>query len=374
MIDNTPQKILLVQLFSNGDCLYATAVARQIKSDFPQAHLTWAIAPFCAAIIANNPYVDAVLLVDDVPKSDVQAFRKKKKQFLREEREGKWDRVFVTTNMDDNQRLYDGTIRGMILNAYPNPVKVPIEPVVILSDQEKRSVADFAAKYRLSSFSTVILWEYAPQSGQAGFDFNLVKEVAISLTRDPSVCIILSSSNKFESTSQIIDGSDLTVRENAGLTHYCNFMIGCSSGLTWLNTSSAAAFIPMLQLLNGYTPFFNPPSRDFERYGLPKEKLIELINWTPGKITECVQTIISSGFETARQKYNEALPVQFNTTRKVVYNMLCYMQFGAVREHYSIMKNKFGAHPELKKQFLAAIFSFPFKLTRNTLKKKFRLN
>ena len=28
-------KILLVQLYSNGDCLYATTVAQQIKKDFP---------------------------------------------------------------------------------------------------------------------------------------------------------------------------------------------------------------------------------------------------------------------------------------------------------------------------------------------------
>ena len=34
-------KILLVQLFSNGDCLYATSVARQIKKDFPGHATSW---------------------------------------------------------------------------------------------------------------------------------------------------------------------------------------------------------------------------------------------------------------------------------------------------------------------------------------------
>ncbi|MEO7049339.1 MAG: hypothetical protein ABI091_28810, partial [Ferruginibacter sp.] len=59
---NSPQKnILLVQLFSNGDCLYATAIARQIKNDFPGCKLSWAIASFCKNIIAHNPYVDEVL-------------------------------------------------------------------------------------------------------------------------------------------------------------------------------------------------------------------------------------------------------------------------------------------------------------------------
>ena len=172
MIDNSPQKILLVQLFSNGDCLYATAVARQIKTDFPNCHLTWAIAPFCSAIIANNPYVDEVLIVDDVPRNNVVAFRRKKKEFFRQQREGRWHKVFVTTNMDDNQSLYDGTIRGMILNAYPNPVTVPVEPVVVLSQQENENVANFAALHKLSSFDTVVLWEFAPQSGQAAFSLH----------------------------------------------------------------------------------------------------------------------------------------------------------------------------------------------------------
>ena len=372
MIDNSPQDILLVQLFSNGDCLYATAVARQIKSDFPQSKLTWAIAPFCKDIIANNPYVDNVLIVDDVPKNDVEAFRKKKKEFYRQQELGKWKRVFITTNMDENQRLYDGTIRGMILNAYPYPVKVPVEPVVILSDEEKERVARFAALHKLASYKHVILWEYAPQSGQASFSFEMVWKVAEDIVKDPSICVILSSANAFNSKGGIIDGSVLSVRENAALTHYCSFMIGCSSGLTWLNTSSAAAFIPMVQLLNAYTPFFNPPSRDFSVYELPVEKLIELVTVSTERVSGCINMIIEKGFDAARPVYNEDLPVQFNTTRKVVYNMLCYRQFDAVKEHYNIMKKKFGEHPELKKQFFLAIATFPFKLLKNIIGKRLK--
>lgn len=80
-------KILLVQLYSNGDCLYATAVARQIKQDHPDAHLTWAIADFCKQIIHANPYVDDVLIVHTVPKNDVTAYRRFRKQ-LYEQKNG----------------------------------------------------------------------------------------------------------------------------------------------------------------------------------------------------------------------------------------------------------------------------------------------
>src|SRR5688572_4170282 len=129
-------KILLVQLYSNGDCLYATTVARQIKTDFPDSHLTWAIASFCKSIIANNPYVDAVLEVNSVKKNDVAAFRRLRKELHKQERAGVYDRVFFVHNVDVNHAYYDGTIRGSILKAYLHPITVPVQPVLRLFDEE----------------------------------------------------------------------------------------------------------------------------------------------------------------------------------------------------------------------------------------------
>ncbi len=100
-------KILLVHLYSNGDCLYATTIARQIKSDFPGCNLTWAIAPYCKSIIANNPYVDDVMEVP-IDKNDVVAFRKLKKQFKLLKEEGKFNEIFITHNIDINLAYYDG--------------------------------------------------------------------------------------------------------------------------------------------------------------------------------------------------------------------------------------------------------------------------
>ena len=56
----SPKKILLGQLANLGDCLYATAIAKQIKSDFPDCHLTWAIGNRCRFVFAENPHVDEV--------------------------------------------------------------------------------------------------------------------------------------------------------------------------------------------------------------------------------------------------------------------------------------------------------------------------
>ncbi|MFM9910180.1 MAG: glycosyltransferase family 9 protein, partial [Chitinophagaceae bacterium] len=168
------QKIFLVQLFSNGDCLYATAVARQIKNDYPSSHLTWAIAGFCKNIIFNNPYVDEVKEVNDVPKSDVFAFRAFLKKIKREQREGIWDKVIITHNDDRNLALYDGTIRGMILRAYPGKMTVPLQPVLFLTEHEKQNAAHLAESHSLKNFKNVILWEFAPQSGQSVIAFDFV--------------------------------------------------------------------------------------------------------------------------------------------------------------------------------------------------------
>jgi ADP-heptose:LPS heptosyltransferase len=319
------KKILLVQLYSNGDCLFATTVAQQIKKDFPGCHLTWAIAGFCKKIIAGNPYVDAVWEANEVAKDDAAAFRKFKRKVLADRANGKWDEVFITHNLDDNLALYDGTIRGMILRAYPFPITVPIQPVLHLSQEEIERVKFFAEKHNLASFKNVVLWEYAPLSGQAVFSKEFIMKLAEKIVQLPSTCVILSSANSFQSTPLIIDGSGITVRENAALTHHCSLLIGCSSGITWLSTSTAAKQLPMVQLLNAQAYFLNAPSVDFGRYGIPSKNLIEITDHDEDKIYNCIKTIIKTDFPEAKQKYNQQVPLQFNTTRKFVYNLLCYL-------------------------------------------------
>lgn len=106
------RKILLVQLYSNGDCLYTTTVARQIKQDFSGCHLTWLIAKFCKDIITSNPFVDEVLVTNEVSKNDIIAFRKLKRKVFSEKEEGKWDEVFVTHKWTIT-RLYMMVLSGV---------------------------------------------------------------------------------------------------------------------------------------------------------------------------------------------------------------------------------------------------------------------
>ena len=370
-MSNKQQNILLVQLFSNGDCLYATAIARQIKFDFPECKLTWAIAGFCKNIIYNNPYVDEILVTDEVAKNDVKAFREYKKKILEEKKPGKWDEIFITTNMDTNLALYDGTIRGMILRAYPKPITVPLQPVLDLTDEEINNVALFAKTHSLNNFKNVILWEYAPQSGQTELNFEMVMSVAKKVTSNSSTCVILSSGNKFEGTEKIIDASVLSIRENAALTHYCSLLIGCSSGITWLTTSTAAKFLPMLQLLNANTIFVNTPSVDFNRYKIKHNGLIEMCIYDEPKILSCLNAILNNGFENA-VNYNQQIPLQFKTTATIIYNLLVYREFSSIYKHYSIITAMYGKHPLLLKAFRKGFAGMPIKLLKNFFIKKIK--
>jgi hypothetical protein len=370
MIDSTP-KILLVQLFSNGDCLYATTVARQIKKDYPNCILTWAVARFCKDITRLNPDVDEIIIVDDVPKNDIKAFRRYRRRILKEKKAGLWNEVFITMNMDRNQSLYDGTIRGMILKAYPNPITVPIQPILILSEEEKEKVKQYAIERNLFNFDHVILWEFAPQSGQSKIDFQLVWDLASRIVTNDRVCVILTSGIAFKETINIFDASKLTVRENAALTHYCTLLVGCSSGITWISTSIAAKQLPMLQLLDPQVAFLNAPSVDFDRNKIKNIPLIELTTLNREKIFDCMNNIITYGFEKSIPQFNMALPIQFKTTRKVVYNLLCYLQLGSVLRHFNITVKHYGLNKLFIKEFLLAIILFPINLLKNTIRKLF---
>jgi len=363
-----PNKILLIQLYSNGDCLYATTVAKQIKDDYPGCHLTWAIAPFCKTIIANNPYVDTVMEVN-IRKDDVPAFRRFRSDMLEKKKQGLYDDVFVLQPIDRNLAFYDGSIRSNIFNAYPHPIRVPVTPVLHLSAEETNKTESFANQHELSSYKNILLFEYAPQSGQLKTTKEFAVSIAESITSNPHTAVILSSANKIQHPNKaIIDGSSLSLRETAALTHHCTMLLGCSSGITWITTSSAAKFLPMVQILNPYAEWVNPISRDFKRFHLPVEKVIELLEFDKEKIVRCV-TDAMSDFESARKYFNQPVPLHFKTTRKIVYNLLCYLQLAAIMRHIKINRRTYGDNSLFYKELVVSVVSFPFKLLKNLINK-----
>ncbi|MCF8448890.1 MAG: hypothetical protein K9G49_03370 [Taibaiella sp.] len=366
-----PKKIILLQLMSNGDCLYATAVARQIKQDYPGCHLTWAIATFCKRIIENNPYVDAVLEIPDVSRATATGIvRRLRKDLAQTDKYGRFDEVIFTQIIDDNLANYDGNVRSAIFRGYGRPITVPVTPVLRLSDTELLRVQEFAVSKKLNTFRNIILFEFAPQSGQVAITPAQAIDIAYRVTENKDTAIILSSNIKIEENGKIIDGSSLTLRETAALTHHCTLLLGCSSGITWISTSDAGKLLPMVQILDPYAYWVNPISRDFERCGLSTDKVIELYNNDNDKIVNCVSAVLNIGFDAARKKYYSPLPLQFKTTGRSIYNMLCLLQFGAILKHIRINISVFGWHPRLILAILVSFIGAPFKLVRNVIQKR----
>ena len=364
------KKIILVQLYSNGDCLYATTVAKQIKKDYPGSHLTWAISSKFKTILANNPDVDEILEVNSVEKNDAPAFRRFKRKIYQQQKEGLYDEVFIVHNTDINHAYYDGSIRSSILKAYRKPITVPVQPVLRLYPEEVERANQFADANDLKNYKEVVLFEYAPQSGQSNISPDFAIKVAEGIVAQNNFAVILSSANKINHPNKaIIDGSSLTLRETAALSHHCSFLLGSSSGITWITTSEAGKQLPMVQLLNAFTNWVNPISRDFERFQIPNNKVIELLDFNEVKIIECVKLALEN-FEGAKQKFNPPIPLHFRTTRNVVYNLLVYFEFGAIINHIKVNREVYGDNISFYKEVVMGFITAPFRLIRNLIVKR----
>lgn len=303
------KKILLVQLYSNGDCLYATVISRQIKEvDYPGCHLTWAVAKNCRQSIENNPYIDAIwetppttMMTDD----EWLAFQSKTEQ---EKQAGEFDLVFYTQIIGDNSLNFDGGIRSSLYNNYPHPISVSHQPILILKQDEVDEVKQFAAQHHLETFKQVLLVECGPQSFQSALNPEAATVLAEQLTvRFPDCAVILSSNKKIDTQNpHIVDGSVLNLRANAELTKYCTLFIGCSSGISWLATTDWAKPLPKVIVTDDRIPYASSMVYDHAYIGLPTDHIIELRE-DPSAIEvlfACICEILDRSFPKAREKYH----------------------------------------------------------------------
>jgi hypothetical protein len=310
-----PKKILLGQLASKGDCLYATAIARQIKKDYPGCRLTWGIGTFARDVIEGNPDVDEIWEFPMANRHEMDyAWKKFATEARRRRRQGDFDRIFLTQINPSNYQNFDGTVRASIFRGYPGQITVPVQPVIRLSEEEVASVARFAARHDLRSFGSVILFECAGASGQTFVtpDFALAVSRIVT-SRVPGTAIILSSNVPVRSGDpRIIDGSDVKFRENAELTRYCALVVGCSSGISWLCTSDWARPLPFIQLLKKSTGVFASMYHDARYFGLPTENILEMTDTTPERVAECMVMACCEGFSAARDRFHETIRVQLD--------------------------------------------------------------
>ena len=170
------KKIALIQLFSNGDCLFATTVARQIKHDQPVCELTWIVSSKCKNMLYNNPDIDIIeeVVITDALENE-KVFERVAKDALEKKSKGLYDEVIIPQLLGSNMKYYDGTICSSIYRSSGLNITVEKTPVLFLSPEEKEATENFVRQHQLTTFQNVVLFECAPQTNQ----LNLTDEIIL---------------------------------------------------------------------------------------------------------------------------------------------------------------------------------------------------
>ena len=370
------QKILLALLNSNGDCLYGTVVARQIKEiDFPGCHLTWAVNTKCKQTLLLNPYVDELWEIPtEKSLTTTSEWRKFVKQAEQRKINGDFDQIFYIQIIDKNVIHLNGEVRQSIYKNYPHPISVSNQPVLQLSEIEIKNVANFAAQHHLNRFKHVVLIECGPDSFKSALNpdsaLHFAKEIA-AVRKD--IAFILSSNKKINETNeQIIDGSTLSFRENAALTHYCDFFIGCSSGISWLCTSTAAKILPKILVINDNMMLNTSMCDDHRKAGLHYENIIEMLESIDvlKNVKDGLDLCLQGNFNVAKVKYHQ----QFHRKNFKYLYMVSQSSFSQMNLLFPIKALKTainidGFHVNAVYQIIKSYFKLPFWVIGSMFKK-----
>jgi hypothetical protein len=319
-------RVLLGHLGSNGDCLYATTVARQIKHGFPGCHLTWGIASACRDVIAHNPDIDAVWEIAMPDLRDVlRSWPAFEKAALARRDRGDFDQVFFTQIAPNYFRNYDGTIRPSIFRNYGRPITVPVETTIRLSQAETERVANWVRANRLDQYRDLVVMECSSKSGQSFLKPVLAIAIAeIASVRNKDVGFVISTHETVRSENpRIVSGEALSLRETAALMHYATLFVGCGSGVTVVATSpSARPEIPNIQILNRYTSVFASFRHDFEYFGKQTTQFLETTTSNIMRLADIVELSLTKGMAEARGLYNRPAPIEFSWYLSLVDKML----------------------------------------------------
>jgi hypothetical protein len=321
-------KAAIGQLDANGDCLYATMIARQIKADHPECHLTWWISSRCAHLLECNPFIDDVIVIP-VPNwestSREVAWATLKSEMLRTQAGPEpFDRVWVPQIFPGNFRFFDGTVRPSMVRSYGGKITVPVDPVIRLTPREHGRVAEFSSRHRLEERRHVVLFECSSNSGQSHVTPEFAIKVADRLAaRLPDVLVLLSTMRPLgRLPSHVVSAGELTMRENLALLDHCSCFVGCGSGLTVVATCDDAKPLPNVQILSASRSVLASFRHDFEYWGKPVERFIELPDGTASAAAACIERCLVEGLAAARAEFHEPVPVTFDFLFKMVETAL----------------------------------------------------
>jgi hypothetical protein len=360
------KRFLIGQLGAFGDCLYATTVAKQIKHDYPDAHITWAIAPQYASVLSLNPHVDAILEIpieDGLKVHSIKTWEVFVGNAQKAKDEGLYDEL-VLTQTSCSWHKFDGTIRTSTYNGYSRNITVSIEPVIRLYSHEVNNVKRFAEKHQLTAYKEVVLFECSPNSSQSNISIDFAINVSNSIIKDnKDICFIISSPNTLRiANDNIIDASSLSFRENAELTKYCTLLIGCSSGLSWLSTCDWAKKLNTIQILNFNYSIYAGMIYDFAHWGLDTTHIVELSDKKKEQLTVILKKIFSNSFKDARFEYNMAYKPSYWSFVKLVHGLNIKKKF-RIFEVYKLYKYTIERNKILNVNILHWLFVFFYLLS-----------
>lgn len=319
------KKILLGQLGANGDCVYATILARQLRQDNPDAHLVWAISSQCAGLLKNNPHIDEVW---EIPIQGWDQHEMMWRVFEREAVRGylqrEFDEILLSQIWPNNFQNFDGTVRPSILRSLGRPITVPIENVISLTDDEIERADAFAREAGLDAFENRILFECSVKSGQSFVTPDIAQEIAEELYAiQPDTTVIFTTHEPMElrdERSRYAGG--LSLREIAQLTHHCSMFVGAGSGCTVMATSSAAKQLPVLLLLKKSTSVFASFAHDFEYFGIAHPGIVEMADEDPKRVAACISQISGEGTGPAFDTFGGLIEVSFDHYKTLIQTCL----------------------------------------------------
>ena len=151
-----------------------------------------------------------------------------------------------------------------------------------------------------TDFEQVILFECSSKSGQSHITPEFAQRAAESIVKESAGrhAVILCSQHAVQRPLEgIIDGSILTLREMAELTKYCTLLIGCSSGISCISTSTWAKPLPMIQMLSSRCAMFASLAHDYLYFGLPTSHVIEMFDADVERLVSCFDFFVKHGWE-----------------------------------------------------------------------------
>jgi ADP-heptose:LPS heptosyltransferase len=365
------ERILLIQLFSNGDCLYVTAIARQIKHDFPDSHLTWVVSSKCKSMLINNPDVDVIeeVLISDASQNEV-VFHQVIAETEKKKRDGIYTNVIVPQLLGSNMKYYDGIVCSSLFRSSGLKITVDPTPGLYLTNQESEKANRFALQHQLSKYEHVILFECAPQTKQLLLTDEMILAYSKQIVSKGNACVILSAPKAYHFNEEhIIDGNILSIRETVSLTHHCTLLLGCSSGISWAATSNAAKPLPFVQILASDAYYFNPLSITFKKWNHSLDCLIELVRFDTLKIGQVFEDVFSKGFDSARKIHHQKVKIQYKLHRGVIHQFLKQGEFSEIITFVKINITENGLNPGLIKYMFLGFILFPFQLLVDKIKR-----